>query len=129
MMIEDFWTSWLAFVFVAGPFPIIIIGFAFNLYLGNRYLDDMLEALKNSRHIVIHGTALRNRGWFERLLLVGKIAGVMSWSKNLVRAGEVSADDVRDFPTHLRLLIKVHVGLLLFALIWLAIVYVALEWR
>lgn len=127
--IESFWDSWFAFVFVAGPFPMIIIGLAFNLYLGYRYMDVMLDALKNSRHIVVHGAALRNLGWFGRLLLVNRIAGVMSWSKNLVRAGEVSADDVRNFPAHLRLLIKIHVGLLIFALIWLAVVYIALKLR
>lgn len=127
--IENFWKSWLAFVFVAGPFPMIIIDLAFNLYLGHRYIDSLLDALKNSPHIVVHGAALRNLGWFGRLLLVNRIAGVMSWSKNMVKAGEVSADDLRNFPAHLRLLIQVHVGLLTFAMIWLAVVYVALKLR
>ncbi|RMR07258.1 hypothetical protein ALP94_03830 [Pseudomonas savastanoi pv. glycinea] len=126
-MIENFWKSWIALLFVAGPFPIIVIGLALNLYLGTRYMDVMLDALKNSRHIVVHGAALRNLGWFGRFLLVNKIAGVMTCSRNLVRAGQVSAEDIRDFPALLRLLIRVHVGLLVLAVIWLVIVYFALK--
>lgn len=129
MMIENFWKSWLALVFVAGPFPMIVVGLAFNLYLGTRYMDVMLDALKNSRHIVVHRAGLRNFGWFGRFLLVNKIAGVMTCSKNLVRAGEVSADDVKEFPAHLRLLIKIHVTLLVLPVIWLVIVYFALKLR
>ena len=129
MTVEAFWKSWFAFVLVAGPFLLGIAGFALGFYLGYRHLDTMVAALKNSRHIVLYGTALRDLGWFGRLLLVGKIAGVMCWSTNLVRAGEVNADDIRDFPPHLRRLMRLHLGMLIFSFIWMALVSLALKLR
>lgn len=122
-----FWESWWAFAFVTAPFTIGILSFLVCLHISNRHLDTMLDALKNSRHIVIHGAGLRHQGWFGRVLLATKIGGVVLFSGPLVRIGEMDADDVRNFPEHLRRLLKVHAMLLFSSILWGGAVYVALK--
>lgn len=129
MMAVDFWNSWWAFAFLAGPFLLIIVSFMLSLYIGNRHLDAMLEALKNSRHIVIHGAGLRDGGWFARQMLVAKITGVMVWSGSLVRSGEMDADDLKNFPAHLKKFLSAKIVLTCVIGVWLVFVYVALKLR
>jgi len=54
--------SWLAFWILAGPILLAIASTAYSLYLRWRYLDAMLEALKNSRYVHTWGPGLRQRG-------------------------------------------------------------------
>lgn len=129
MIHDDFWKSWWAFAFVVGPFPVGLLSLVVCFYISNRHLDAMLDALKNSRHILLHGAALRHQGWFGRVLLATKISGVVLFSGPLVKVGEMDADEVRNFPAHLRRLLQIHVSLLFSAIAWGAIVYVALKLR
>lgn len=77
MIQSEFWKSWWAFVFVAGPFPVFVLSIAVCFYISNRHLDAMLDALENSRHIAIYGAGLRQQGWFGRVMLATKIGGVV----------------------------------------------------
>lgn len=66
MITDDFWNSWPAFWFMAGPFVVIASNLAYSLYLHHCYQDALLEALKNSRYVYIWGSSLHNRGWTLR---------------------------------------------------------------
>ncbi|MDG6399988.1 hypothetical protein QCD79_08280 [Pseudomonas quasicaspiana] len=124
---EGFWQSWWAFGFVMGPFLLSIFTFIVCIYISNRHLDSMLDALKNSRHIVIHGAGLKHQGWFGRAMLATKIGGVVLFPGPLIRAGEIDFDDIKNFPRQLGRLVKAHLILLLVAIIWAAIAFVALK--
>ncbi len=62
MMGKGFWMSWLAFWLLAGPILLAIASTAYSLYLRWRYLDAMLEALKNSRYVHTGGQVCGSRG-------------------------------------------------------------------
>jgi hypothetical protein len=89
----------------------------------------MLDALKNSRHILIHSAVLRHQGWFGRGLLVTKISGVVIWPGLLVRKGDVDGEDIRNFPADLRFLLKIYLWLLSCACAGFVIVYVFAKLR
>jgi hypothetical protein len=129
MLTAEFWQSWWAIAFVAGPLLLIVMSFMLSLYIGNRHLDEMLEALKNSRHIAIHGAGLRAGGWIGRHMLVAKITGVMAWPGSLVRSGEVDADDLRTFPVRLRNILRAKIVVTCVIGVWLVSIYAALQLR
>lgn len=55
MIPEEFWKSWLAFWFMAGPTLLGFSSFLFCLYLSRRHLNAMMQALNNSRYIHLWG--------------------------------------------------------------------------
>ncbi|MCD5978960.1 hypothetical protein [Pseudomonas quasicaspiana] len=120
---------WLKLALICAPFLLTVMTFVFNTYIGNRYLDTMLDALKNSRHVLIHSAVLRHQGWVGRGLLVTKISSVVIWPGLLVRKGEVDCDDIKDFPPDLRFLLKVYLWLLISAGAGFVIVYVLAKLR
>ena len=124
----DTWSPWAAILFVGGPFLLSIVTFAYSLYL-SRHLDAMLEALKNSRHIVIWGAGLRHQGWFGRLMLVAKIGGMVMWSGPGIRAGEMDPDDIKNFPPHLKQLLKIKIVISGVIVAWGAIACVLVKYR
>jgi len=93
----DSWSPWAAIIIVGGPFMLIVVTFAYSLYL-SRHLDAMLDSLKNSRHIVVWGMGLRNQGWLGRLMLVAKITGMVMWPGTGIRTGQMDPDDIKKFP-------------------------------
>lgn len=125
-MTKEFpWFFWLELTFLAAPFLMIIIGFVLNIYLGSRHLHTMVEALKNCRHIAGQYEGLRHQGWFGRVLIVGRISSAVLWPRPLIRIGEVSPEDIKNFPARLKRLITLHMGLLIIAISLLALGYLA----
>ncbi|MNY27500.1 hypothetical protein D3C86_1614110 [compost metagenome] len=120
---EDFWKSWLAFWFLAGPILLAIASTAFSLYLSRHHLDAMMEALKNSRYIYIWGAGLRKQGWFGRLLLIAKIAGMVTMPRASIRIGELDPEDIKNFPPHLKRLLKIKAVMLVGIAFWGLIAY------
>lgn len=95
-----------------------IVGIAYSLYL-SRHLDAMMEALKNSRYIYIWGPGLRNQGWFGCLMLVAKVASMVMMPLTSIRMGDLDSQDEKNFPPHLRRLLKVKAVILLISGVWL----------
>ena len=126
-MTEDFWSSWFAFVLLVGPLLLILVGMAFSLYIDRRYLTDMLEALKNSRHIVFWAAGLSSQGRLGRLMLIAKICGMVLWPKSGIRAGELDPDEIRNFPVHLKRLLIAKTTLMGITLVWGAVAFVLLK--
>ncbi|MCX2898765.1 hypothetical protein [Pseudomonas mandelii] len=120
----DQWSPWIAVVVIAGPYFLVIVSIGFSFYISQRHLDAMLEALPNSRHVLIWGAGLRYQGSFARLMLVAKLGGVVLWSGPCVRAGEMDAGDLKNFPPDLKRLLQVKLVLTIVIVIWMALGYV-----
>ncbi|MDF9907995.1 UNVERIFIED_ORG: hypothetical protein OKW15_005951 [Pseudomonas reinekei] len=122
------WSLWVVILVVGGPFLLSIGTFAYSLYL-MRHLDSMLKALENSRHIVVSGAGLQQQGWFGRLMLVAKITGMVMWPGPGIRTGEMDPDDVKNFPPHLKQLLKIKILISGVIVIWGAIAFALVKFR
>lgn len=120
---KGFWMSWLAFWLLGGPILLAIASTAYSLYLRWRYLDAMLEALKNSRYVHTWGPGLRQQGWFGGLLLIAKIAGMVTMPRVSIRIGELDPEDIKNFPPHLKRLLKIKAVMLVGIAVWGFIAY------
>ena len=130
MTTEEFWKSWLAFWMVAGgPLLLGFAGLAFSLYLTHRHLDAIKEALKNSRYIYLWGDSLGKRGLIWSLLEMSQIAGMILMPKLHIRHGKLDPVDYENFPPYLKRLLKIVTTMISTALIWMAVVAIALEFR
>ena len=130
MTAEEFWKSWLAFWIVAGgPLLLGFAGLAFSLYLTHRHLDAIKEALKNSRYIYLWGDSLGKRGLIWSLLEMSQIAGMILMPKLHIRHGKLDPVDYENFPPYLKRLLKIVTTMISTALIWMAVVAIALEFR
>lgn len=122
------WSLWVVILVVGGPFLLSIGTFAYSLYL-MRHLDSMLKALENSRHIVVWGAGLRQQGWIGRLMLVAKITGMVMWPGPGIRTGEMDPDDVKNFPPHLKQLLKIKILISGIIVIWGAIAFALVKFK
>ncbi|WP_223463119.1 MULTISPECIES: hypothetical protein [unclassified Pseudomonas] len=122
------WSLWVVILVVGGPFLLSIGTFAYSLYL-MRHLDSMLKALENSRHIVVWGASLRQQGWFGRLMLVAKITGMVIWPGPGIRTGEMDPDDVKNFPPHLKQLLKIKILISGIIVIWGAVAFALVKFK
>jgi len=118
MMGKGFWMSWLAFWLLAGPILLAIASTAYSLYRRWRYLDAMLEALKNSRYVQPGGQVCGSQGWFGGLLLIAKIAGMVTMPRVSIRIGELDPEDNKNFPPHLKRLLKIKAVMLVGIAVW-----------
>ncbi|WP_256668855.1 hypothetical protein [Pseudomonas sp. C2B4] len=114
--------SWLAFLLLAGPVLLAIASIAFSLYLRHRHLDAMLEALKHSRYVHLWGPALGKHG-FGGLLLIAKIAGMVTMPRASIRIGELHPEDIKNFPPYLKRLLKIEAVMLAGIAVWGFIAY------
>ncbi|UVJ45641.1 hypothetical protein NVV94_08855 [Pseudomonas sp. LS1212] len=124
----DAWSPWAAIMFVGGPFLLILVSFAYSLYLG-RHLDAMLKALKNSEHIAIWSAGLRYQGWFGRIMLIAKITGMVTWPGPGIRAGVMDPVDIKNFPPHLKRLLNIKIVISGIILVWGAIAFTLVKLR
>jgi hypothetical protein len=130
MTTEEFWKSWLAFWIVAGgPLLLGFTGLAFSLYLTHRHLDAIKEALKNSRYIYLWGDSLGKRGLIWSLLEMSKIAGMILLPKSHIRVGDLDSVDFKNFPPYLKRYLTIVTTMIFTAMIWMAAVAIALEFR
>jgi hypothetical protein len=124
----DTWSPWVAICFVGGPFLLSLCTFTYSVYL-TQHLDAMLKALENSRHIIVWGAGLRDHGWFGRLMLVAKITGMVLWPGPGIRSGEMDSMDVKNFPPHLKRLLKIKIVMSGIILIWGALAFAMVKFK
>jgi hypothetical protein len=129
MIPDELWKSWLALWFIAGPILLGIASLVHSTYVSHRHLDAMMEALKNSRYIYIWGPAWRGRGWFGKMVLLSKIAGMVVWSRPHIRCGEVNAVDIENFPPHLKRLLTMDLVVTGVSFVWLIAVGLLLRFK
>ena len=129
MTSEEFWKSWLAFWFLAGPILLGVANLVYSSYLSRRHLDAMMEALKSSRFIYLWGPAWRNRGWFGGFVLIAVIAGIVVWPKADIRYGRLDSADIENFPPRLKRLLVIYVTMVIITLVWMGGAYLLLKLR
>ncbi|WP_038614538.1 hypothetical protein [Pseudomonas alkylphenolica] len=71
------------------------------LHLGYTKMDVMLEHLKNCPAVKVH-IPLKNGGPWGKFLLVGWIAGVVTFPGFYLKHGGVSINDLNNFPGSLK---------------------------
>ena len=63
----DTWSPWIAITVVGGPILVGVVNIAYCFYLSRHHLDAMMEALKNSHHILIWGASMAAQGLVWRV--------------------------------------------------------------
>jgi hypothetical protein len=111
----DSWSPWVVVIVVGSPHLLAFFCVVFNLYLGHRHLDSMMQALRNGSYVSTWGAAWRRQGRFGGWVLVNKIAGMVTWPGAYVQLGDVSAGDIENFPLHLKRLLNIYVAMMLVA--------------
>ncbi|MDP9528813.1 MULTISPECIES: hypothetical protein [Pseudomonas] len=86
------------------------------LHLAYTRMDEMLELLKNSSAIM-NRAPLMHGGPFGKLLLVGRISGVVTFPKIYLKHGAVCIDDLNKIPARL----KRKLAVLQWCVIWLLV--------
>ena len=125
----DTWSPWIALIVAGGPILVGIVNIAYGLYLSHRYLDAMMESLKNSRFIFIWGPGWRSQGWIGGFVLVSTIAGMVVWPKEYIRYDKVDAEDIENVPPRLkRLLVIYGVGVIV-TLTGMSITYLLVKFK
>lgn len=122
----DTWSPWAVLIVLGGPYLLGAVGIAYSLYLG-RHLDAMMDALKNSKYIYIWGPPLRKQGWFGCVMLVAKIAAMVTMPKVSIRIGELDPVDIENFPPHVKCLLIVKSVMLISTAVWMLVSYALLS--
>ncbi|GLK89380.1 hypothetical protein [Pseudomonas turukhanskensis] len=71
------------------------------LLLAHTKLDLMLEHLKNCSAVMAR-TPLKHGGPLGKILLIGGISGLVTFPSFYLKRGELSADDLNNFPASLK---------------------------
>ena len=129
MTTDESWNAWLEIWLLASPFLFGLTGLALSLYLTHCHMDAIKEALKNSRYIYLWGDSLGKRGLIWSLLEMSQIAGMILMPKLHIRHGKLDPVDYENFPPYLKRLLKIVTTMISTALIWMAVVAIALEFR
>lgn len=125
----DTWNPWAAIVFIGVPGLLAITGIAHNLYLSRCHLEEIKEALKNSRYIYLWGPSLGKRGLIWSFLEISKIAGIVVWPRASIIIGEVNSNDLEQFPPHLKRHLIINLTMMATAFIWMIVVAILLVLR
>ena len=125
----DTWPPWVAIIVTGGWGLLVVVGLAYSLYLSNRHLDAIKEALKNSRYIYIWGPSLGKRGLIWSILEIAKITQMIMMPRASLIIGELDPADLEGFPPHLKRLLKIKLVMLLGCAAWLVIVAVLLKFK
>ena len=123
----DTWSPWIAIIVTGGWSLPAAAGLAFSLYLSNRQLDAIKEALKNSRYVYIWGPSLGKRGFIWSLLEISKIAGMVVWPWASLRIGELDPTDLKNFPTRLKRLLIIDLTIMIISCTWMGIAVVLIK--
>ena len=129
MTAEEFWKSWLAFWFLAGPGLLAAAGLAFSLYLTHRHLDAIKEALKNSRYIYLWGPSLGKRGVIWSLLEMSKITQMIIMPRSSLIIGELDPGDLEKFPPYLRRLLIIDMTIMITSVAWMAVAALLIKFK
>ena len=128
MIRADVWIIWLKVAFLSGPILLTIVSLVLNLYIANRHLGELVHALRNCRYITARA-GLCNQGWFERILLLSIIGGMVQWPRPGLRRGEMDPDDLKNLPAHLRKHLNVLHVLTWLIVVWMVLIYVLTKLR
>ncbi|MFI8482531.1 hypothetical protein ACIGCM_18345 [Pseudomonas sp. NPDC078700] len=92
----------------------LLIWIGVALHMAYTKMDLMLEHLKNCPAIMVRAP-LQNGGPWGKLLLVGGISGIVTFPSFYLKRGELSSEDLINFPVRL----KRKLAILQWSVIWL----------
>ena len=125
----DSWPIWIAIIVTGAPGLLSAVGLAYSLYLSHRHLEEIKEALKNSRYIYLWGPSLGKRGLIWSLLEIAKIAGMVTWPKAHIQIGDLNPVDFERFPLHLKRRLLCNIAIAFIALTWAIVAAVLIKLR
>ncbi|NMX61844.1 hypothetical protein [Pseudomonas sp. WS 5079] len=125
----DTWPTWIALIVAGGPILLAVLSLSYSLYLSRRHMDEIKEALKNSRYIYIWGTSLGKRGLIWSLWEISKIAGMVVWPRASLIVGELDSVDLENFPPHLKRRLIIKMTMTITAFTWMVAVAILLKFR
>ena len=125
----DSWPIWIAIIVTGAPGLLSAVGLAYSLYLSRRHLEDIQEAIKNSRYIYLWGPSLGKRGLIWSLLEIAKIAGMVTWPKAHIQIGDLNPVDFERFPLHLKRRLLCNIAIAFIALTWAIVAAVLIKLR
>ena len=88
-------------------FVMIFLSFFIMAYLVLRHFEEILDALKNSRCIPSDVAYQKTQSFEQRCRVILEIGTDLSRSRTLIRRGELSEDDIKNFPRNLRILLLI----------------------
>jgi hypothetical protein len=97
--------------------------------LSRRHLEEIKEALKNSRYIYLWGPSLGKRGLIWSLLEIAKITGMVTWPKAHIQIGDLNPMDFESFPPQLKRRLFFNMALAFIALTWALVAAVLIKFR
>lgn len=92
----------------------LLIWIGVALHMAYTKMDLMLEHLKNCPAIMVRAP-LQNGGPWGKLLLVGGISGIVTFPRFYLKRGELSSEDLINFPV----VLKRKLAILQWSVIWL----------
>lgn len=128
MLDPDSWIIWLKVAFLSGPILLTVASLVLHLYVANRHLGALVEALSNCRYIATRA-GLCNQGWSERIFLLSLIGGMVQWPGPGLRSGEMDPEDLKNLSAHLRKHLKVLHVLTWLIVVWMVLIYLLTELR
>lgn len=107
----DTWPLKIEAIVFVGGFLVALGCLLGRLYIGLKYLERMLKAFGRSIEVRMW-EARYSRGLFERVLLVAILANLLFFSDFHIKRGDVSAQDIQDFPRDLKRILVIDTILL-----------------
>ncbi len=127
MTTQDDWFIWAKIFLTGGPLFTGFLGIIYSLYIKHKHLDEIIKALQNSRYIYLWESDLRNQGWIPTVFSIAKICSMIMIPTPYIKAGELNEADYKNFPPHLKSILKLKTVILFGSGIWLGIIYIILK--
>lgn len=124
----DTWPIKVTAIVLGGAFLLTWSCLLGGIYISRKYLGRLLEAFSRSPEARVCG-ARYNQGMLNRLLLVSILGQLLLFSKIYIKRGEVSAQDVREFPGELKRILLIDGILMCTSVVSFALVCILVEIR
>lgn len=121
------WPLDLQIIFLIAPFVIALSGLAVQAYITHRHYDRIIAAFPNSLGVRNYQRLWAGFDFVSRCMQVGSTGGFVIWPKIHIRQGTLDPEEVRNFPSDIKRLMRVSVGLLFFGFAWLLIAVALLK--
>jgi len=89
----------------AGWIGLIILNLLLRTYIYAVHLSQMINCFRNSPYIVITSSKLSNQGMIARKQLIDNIFGAIRYAPKMIELGYISAHDVANLPTYLKVIL------------------------
>ncbi|MDU9392166.1 hypothetical protein [Pseudomonas sp. zfem002] len=114
------WPHEAALLFVGSGFLFLFINIGMQMYISKKYLPTLMTALSNSPYAL--SLSKHSKPYRSKSLTFGLLAGLVLFKNASVRAGDLCAKDVKNFPRKLERIIKLEFSLSLIAITGMVVI-------